>query len=95
VRSERAVLARLSGGCTVPIAAYAQLEGERLWLRAALGGPDGREGITLVRAESRGPSSDPESLGRAVGEALLAKGGAPLLEAARSQSGGLPAPKRA
>src|SRR5439155_1070103 len=37
----------------------------------------------------------PEALGKSVAEALLDKGGAPLLEAARSQASGLPAPKRA
>jgi hydroxymethylbilane synthase len=95
VRAERAVLARLSGGCTVPVAAYAVLEGEQLWLRALLGGPDGRGGVELVRAERRGPTLDPESLGRSVGQALLDAGGGTLLEAARSQAQGLPAPKRA
>jgi hydroxymethylbilane synthase len=93
VRAERAVLARLAGGCTVPVAAYASLEGERLFLRASLGGPDGRGGVTLVRAEARG--SDPDALGREVGEALLDQGGASLLEASRAQAFGLPAPKRA
>src|SRR5436853_3898610 len=40
VRAERAVLARLAGGCTVPVAAYAEVgAGGELWLRAALGGP--------------------------------------------------------
>jgi hydroxymethylbilane synthase len=94
VRAERAVLARLAGGCTVPVAAHALLDASgELWLRAALGGPDGRGGVALVRAEARG--RDPEALGRSVAEDLLARGGEPLLEAARSQAGGLPAPKRA
>ena len=92
VRAERAVLARLQGGCTVPVAAYAVLEGDTLWLRALLGGPI-EGGVSLVRAEARG--LDPEALGAGVADALLARGGAPLLEAARQQSGGLPAPKRA
>ena len=93
VRAERAVLARLAGGCTVPVAAYAEVgAGGELWLRAALGGPhDG--GARVLRAEGRG--SDPDALGRAVGEELLARGGGALLEASRSQAGGLPAPKRA
>jgi hydroxymethylbilane synthase len=77
----------------VPVAAYAVLEGSTLWLRAALGGPDGKGGVTIVRADARG--TDPEVLGRNVGEALLSRGGGPLLEAAKSQAGGLPAPKRA
>ena len=93
VRAERAVLARLSGGCTVPVAAYATLSGDQLFLRAALGGPDGQGGVALVQAEARGV--EPEALGGEVGDALLAKGGGPLLEAARSHSFGLPAPKRA
>jgi hydroxymethylbilane synthase len=95
VRAERGVLARLAGGCTVPVAAHALLEGEKIWLRALLGGPDANSGVRLVRAEMRGPRSEPESLGRRVGQALLDQGGAPLLEAARSQAQGLPAPKRA
>lgn len=94
VRAERAVLARLAGGCSVPVAAYAELSGEKLWLRAALGGPDRRGGVAVVRTESRGPASAPEALGTSVGEALLAMGGGPLLEAARAQSGRLPAPQR-
>ncbi|HUJ29381.1 MAG TPA: hydroxymethylbilane synthase [Myxococcales bacterium] len=94
VRAERAVLARLAGGCTVPVAAHATFEGGgQLWLRAALGGPDRRGGVSLIRAEAR--AADPEALGRGVAEELLARGGAPLLEAARAQAGGLPAPKRA
>ena len=95
VRAERAVLARLAGGCTIPVGAHAVLEGDRIWLRALLGGPDGRGGVKVVRAERRGPAAEPEALGRSVAEALLDKGGAPLLEAARSQAEGLPAPKRA
>jgi hydroxymethylbilane synthase len=91
VRAERAVLARLAGGCTVPIAAHAVLEEGSLWLRAALGGPDGG-GVRVVRAEGRGP--DPEALGKRVAEELLARGGGPLLEASRTQASGLPAPKR-
>jgi hydroxymethylbilane synthase len=90
VRAERAVLARLGGGCTVPVAAYAVLEGDRLWLRAVLGGPSG-EAIQLLRAEARG--ADPEALGDKVGEALLEQGGGALLEAARFAAPGLPAPK--
>jgi hydroxymethylbilane synthase len=81
VLAERAVLTRLAGGCTLPVGAYAVLEGERLWLRAVLGGPDGGGRMTLVRAESRG--SDPEPLGRAVADALIEQGGGPLLEAAK------------
>ena len=88
------MLARLAGSCTVPIAAYATLEGDQLFLRACLGGPDGSGGTTLLRAEQRGSASDPTALGGRVAQALLDAGAAPLLEAARTQAFGLPAPKR-
>ncbi len=77
VRAERAVLAALSGGCTVPIAAYAIEEGgEVLFLRAVLGGTqDG--GSRLIQAEARGV--DPDALGAAVAGQLLARGARTLL----------------
>jgi iron-sulfur cluster repair protein YtfE (RIC family) len=71
---------------------YAVEDGPKIWLRAALGGPDRHGGVRLVRAEARG--ADPESLGTSIAEELLDRGGAPLLEAAQSEASGLPAPKR-
>jgi hydroxymethylbilane synthase len=93
VRAERAVLARLQGGCTIPVAAHALHEGNVLWLRALLGGPEGA-GVRLVHAEARGPAGEPEALGTRVAELLLERGGGPLLEAARTQALGLLSPKR-
>jgi hydroxymethylbilane synthase len=93
VRAERALLARLAGSCTVPLAAYAVLEGAALHLRAVLGGPDGKGSVRLLRADARG--DEPQELGVRVAEALLAQGGGQLLEATRTAAGGLPAPKRA
>jgi hydroxymethylbilane synthase len=89
VQAERAVLQALAGSCTVPIAAYAIEEAGELWLRAALGGPDGEGKVRLLRAEARG--SEPRLLGASVAEQLLALGGGPLLSAARSGPG-LPPP---
>jgi len=92
VRAERALLAHLSGSCTVPIAAFAVVEGGgSLHLRAALGGPENGK-VKVLRAEGRGV--DPEALGVAVADDLLRKGAGPLLEASRAEAGGLPAPKR-
>lgn len=53
VVAERALNKRLNGGCQVPIACYAVLEGEQLWLRGLVGQPDG---TVLLRAEGRGKS---------------------------------------
>ncbi|TMB25316.1 MAG: hydroxymethylbilane synthase [Deltaproteobacteria bacterium] len=88
VRAERAFLARVGGGCTLPIAAYAVEEGPTLWLRAVIGGRDRRGGVTLHRSEARG--SAPEALGTKVAEDILDRGGLPLLDASRAQAVGLP-----
>lgn len=79
VIAERAVVRRLDGGCDVPIASFAVAEGDSLWLRARVGSPDGK---TVIVSEARG--SEPEALGIEVADALIAKGAAEILKAARS-----------
>lgn len=78
VTAERAMNKRLNGGCQVPIACYAILEGEQLWLRGLVGEPDGSR---LLRAEQRGSAEDAERLGIEVAEALLAQGAGEILNA--------------
>jgi hydroxymethylbilane synthase len=78
VTAERALNKHLNGGCQVPIACYALLEGEQLWLRGLVGQPDGSQ---LLRAELRGSSTEAEQLGVQVAEALLAQGAAGILQA--------------
>jgi hydroxymethylbilane synthase len=78
VIAERAVNTRLNGGCQVPIACYAELEGDQLYLRALVGEPDGTR---LLRCEMRGPRADAEQLGIAAAENLLAQGAAEILQA--------------
>jgi len=41
VTAERAMNARLNGGCQVPIAGFAQLQGEQIFMRGLVGSPDG------------------------------------------------------
>ena len=79
VIAERTVVRRLDGGCDVPIASFAVAEGDSLWLRARVGSPDGK---TVLVSEARG--SEPEALGLEVANALIAKGAAEILKAARS-----------
>lgn len=50
VGCERAFLARLDGGCQVPIADYARISGEELDLRSLVGYPDGRIIVRFERA---------------------------------------------
>ncbi|MEL7044184.1 MAG: hydroxymethylbilane synthase [Pseudomonadota bacterium] len=76
VLAERALNRRLQGGCEVPIAAFAEHEGDELWLRGLVGRPDGSKAL---RAEARGPRSEPEALGVNVAEQLLAAGAAEIL----------------
>ena len=78
VTAERALNKHLNGGCQVPIACYAVLEGEQLWLRGLVGEPDGSR---LLRAEQRGQASAAEQLGVAVADALLAQGAGQILAA--------------
>ncbi|MFT3929356.1 MAG: hydroxymethylbilane synthase [Spongiibacteraceae bacterium] len=76
VRAERALNKHLQGGCQVPIAAFAQLHGSDMHLRGLVGAPDGS---TVLRAQLRGASVDPEALGIAVAEQLLQLGAGAIL----------------
>jgi hydroxymethylbilane synthase len=82
VRAERATLAALEGGCTLPMAAWARdIEDERggapvLALDAVVFDPDGRACVTV---SLRGPRDDPDDLGRRAAQALLDQGATPLL----------------
>ncbi len=78
VTAERALNKHLNGGCQVPIACYALLEGEQLWLRGLVGQPDGGQ---LLRAEARAGVDSAEALGVQVAEQLLAQGAAAILKA--------------
>ncbi|EMD99953.1 hydroxymethylbilane synthase [Pseudomonas stutzeri] len=84
VVAERALNKRLNGGCQVPIACYAVLEGEQLWLRGLVGQPDG---TVLLRAEGRAPAADAEALGVQVAEALLDQGAEQILQAVYGEAG--------
>src|SRR6266540_1407683 len=79
VLAERALLARIGGGCQTPIGAYSWLSGDTLTIAGMIGAGDGR----LVRAERSGPAGDPVALGVALADELLANGGQALLEASK------------
>ena len=84
VNAERALNKHLNGGCQVPIACYALLDGDQLWLRGLVGQPDGGE---LLRAEARAPRAAAEALGVQVAEALLAQGADRILAAVYGEAG--------
>lgn len=71
VLCERALNRRLQGGCQVPIACYAELQGDEIYLRGLVGEP---EGGLVLRTEQRGHRRDAEAIGVAAAEHLLAQG---------------------
>ena len=76
VRAERAFLARLEGGCQVPIGAFARLKGETLHLEGMVGN---EAGTKIIRMKKQGAVDRPESLGSSLGDDILAAGGKEIL----------------
>ena len=77
-RAERSFLARLEGGCQVPIAAFATLDGDTLHLKGLVGAVDGS--VMIVR-ETTGNRADGIALGAALADEVLDAGARPILEA--------------
>jgi hydroxymethylbilane synthase len=70
-RAERAVATALHGSCQVPLAVFAEFDGEQLRISAMVGMPDGSR---LVRAEKTGPSKEVDRLSAAVAGDLINQG---------------------
>lgn len=81
VTAERAVNRFLNGGCQVPIAGYATVQGDTLWLRALVGSSDGS---LLIRSETSGSTQQAENLGLWVAKDLLAQGADTILHSCHS-----------
>ena len=77
VTAERAFLRRLGGGCTLPVAAFAEERGEALTLRGLVGSLDER---TMIRHQLQGPADKAAELGAELADALLDGGGRVLLQ---------------
>ena len=75
--AERAFSGRLGGSCQSPIAAYAELAGDRLKLRGLVGSPDGAQ---IFADAIEGSSKDGATLGKVLAERVLAAGAAGLLQ---------------
>ncbi|HEX7070401.1 MAG TPA: hydroxymethylbilane synthase [Rhodothermales bacterium] len=74
--AERAFLARLEGGCSVPVGAYAQAVGETLTLEGCVGSVDGAR---LYRERISGSTAESADLGRTLAKRLLDAGAAEVL----------------
>lgn len=78
VMAERAMNASLNGGCQVPIAGFAQLQGGQIRMRGLVGNPDGS---VIYRSERAGGVDEAEAIGRLIAEDLLAQGADTILQA--------------
>ncbi len=77
IACERAFLARLGGGCQVPIAALAMVSGDRITLRGMVAGLDGGE---VFQGTLDGAVSDHDAIGRELALNLLNRGAKKILE---------------
>jgi hydroxymethylbilane synthase len=77
VTAERAFLARLEGGCQVPVAALGRLESGALSLEALISDVEGRQ---VLQDRLAGRPEEAESIGRRLAEMLLLRGGRKILQ---------------
>ena len=76
VTAERAFLARLQGGCQVPIGVHATVEEGTISMEGFLSTLDGKQ---VIREEITGEGTNPELLGVTLAETLLAAGGTEII----------------
>ena len=76
VRAERSFLAKMEGGCQVPIAGFAEAgESGKITLTVLVGSPDGK-----VIYKDTVSGTDPESLGELAADRLIAQGASELIK---------------
>lgn len=76
VTAERAVCRALGGGCTAPVAAYAEVKKDQLWLRALVASPTGRQ---IIRAELNDVLNHAQAMGERVAAVLKERGAEKIL----------------
>jgi hydroxymethylbilane synthase len=79
VRAEKALLAELHGGCSVPVGAYAVPSGDGLTLKAQVTSLDGTRCV-----QDSATGTDPEQLGRTLAQTMLGNGAEPILREIRA-----------
>ncbi|WP_102026864.1 hydroxymethylbilane synthase [Salirhabdus sp. Marseille-P4669] len=80
VAAERTFLNLMEGGCQVPIAGYAHLEGDDIILSALVAKPNGSKVIhEIVRGK------DPKQVGKEAAERVMAQGGKALIDQAKEE----------
>jgi hydroxymethylbilane synthase len=82
VSAERAMNLQLNGGCQVPVAGFACLQDEKIWLRGRVAEVDGSR---ILRSESHAPIEENEQLGFRVAQELIDQGAEDILNVYRTQ----------
>lgn len=77
IEAERSLLAGLGGGCQVPIGVYAQINGDKIKIKAGVFSLDGKR---VIRDEASGNKKDGILLGQELADILLRKGAKEILE---------------
>ena len=80
VMAERVVMARLEGGCQLPLAVFAEIRKSGFHIKARLASVDGER---MVERERAGPPDDAMSMAEDLSEDVLVHGGAEILRDAR------------
>jgi len=79
ITAERSMNRVLDGGCSVPIAGFAQLKGGMITLRGRVGDIESGE---LLKAQATASAEEADELGKKVAEDLLSQGAGELLKKA-------------
>jgi len=78
VEAERAMNGRLQGGCQVPIAGFAEIQGKQMIMRGLVGSPDGS---ILYRATEQSDLTQAKQIGYTIADKLIAQGADKILQA--------------
>jgi hydroxymethylbilane synthase len=84
LRTERAFLKTLQGGCSIPSFGYAHYEGNLITLKAGIISLDGKR---VVKVKDSAPAIESKELGRRVALEVLAEGGQEILDKIRKTMG--------
>ena len=78
-RAERAFLDTIGGGCTSPVAAYGEIDGQRMRVLSMAATPDGTK---IVRSQVEGDVNEAGEIGRRAANALLESGASEIVRGA-------------
>ncbi|MEE9447192.1 MAG: hydroxymethylbilane synthase [Arenicellales bacterium] len=77
VKAERAANEKLGGGCHVPVAAHAELDGDTLTLRALVASVDGK---TVLKTQETAAQSEAWEIGERAAKTLITQGADGILK---------------